>query len=443
MKFKKFWVQNHLNFAGIFLAGFALCCSFSISLTQLFLGLSLLIFLIDLFLYIKLNKSLKLKKGKKIEIDKKEKSLIEHFQQYKNHEIFYYLLAWIILRIIHVFLSPEPLRELNGIREIWLISVLPLVMFRLPDEKWLKVFWICLVTGAASTGVYNLFKYFQLNLSMNHFRAGGFFNTMHPLSYTGITGLLFFLSLASSLYFWQKNQKKISIYIMVASFFILLGFMFSNSKGGYIALACSLTLFLIFVLKKKFIFVLPVFLITLNFAYKNLPGLSYKFEQEKQSFIYQIKNDIKCGSTLERIYYIQTGLSIWQNNPILGVGVGAYPEEYQKYRPQGVCGVAALPDVHLHNDFLNTLALFGAVGFTIFLMFYILPFLQAFQFARFSHVTQTQGKNISPKTNWLITGSLTSISMMFFMGLTQCHFTDEEVQMVFWLALGLFYRNSQ
>ena len=226
--------------------------------------------------------------------------------------------------------------------------------------------------------------------------------------------------------------------------------MFSNSKGGYIAFAFSLTVFLIFVFKKKIIFILPVFLIALSFAYKNLPGLSYKFKQEKQSLIYQIKNDIKCGSTLERIYYIQIGLSIWQNNPILGLGVASYPKAYQKYRPQGVCGVAALPDVHLHNDFLNTLALFGAVGFTIFLMFYILPFIHSFQKYRLNNSQDPQNKvlstlrnTVNTRKNWITIGALTSISMMFFMGLTQCHFTDEEVQMVFWLVLGVFYRNSQ
>ena len=210
MIFKNFWLQNHLNFAGIFLTGFALFCSFSISLTQFFLGLSLLVFLVDFTFYVHLKSRLKNRENTNLlsSLEPKEQNLINHFQTYKKNEIFYYIGAWIFLRIIHLFISPEPLKELYDFREIWLISILPLVMFRLPDEKWLKVFWICLVTGAASTGAYNLFKYFQLNLSMNHFRAGGFFNTMHPLSYTGITGLLFFLSIGAALYFWQKNPKK-------------------------------------------------------------------------------------------------------------------------------------------------------------------------------------------------------------------------------------------
>lgn len=459
LKIKQFWLRNHLNFAGVFLSGFALCCSFSISLTQFFLGLSLLGFLIDFFFWLSLKRS---NPSSLI-----EKNFVEHFAGYKNHsstsrssslskqrlyraklrcgkhEILTYLAAWIILRLVHLFISPEPLEEFKGLKEIWLLSILPLVMYRLPNSKWFNIFWISLVTGAASTGAYNLFKYPQLDLKLEHFRVGGFFDTMHTLSYTGITGLLIFICLGGALFFWQKEQRKISIYLMAGNIFILIGFILSYSKGGYIALAISLAIFLIFVLRKKFIFVLPIFLIFLGLTYKNLPGVADRFAFAKEDFFHQIKNNINCGSILDRINFLSTGMAIWGEHPVFGTGVGGYPEAYQKHRPKDVCGVAAQPDIHLHNDFLNTLALYGSVGFAIFMMFYLLPFLQTFKkVSHESSLGDTQ-KKAAKERDWLSVGALASISMMFFMGLTQCHFTDEEVQMVFWLVLGIFYREMK
>ena len=442
MKIKRFWLKNHLNFAGAFLCGFALCCSFSISLTQFFLGLSLLSFLIDFFFWLSLRRGTHLLP---LAEKKLAQNLISHFAEYKkfkNHEIFYYLAAWIALRMIHLFISPEPLEELKGLKEIWLLVILPLVMYRLPKSKWFSIFWISLVTGVASTGAYNLFRYAQLDLKLGRFRVGGFFDTMHTLSYTGITGLLLFICLGGALFFWQKGQRKISIYLMAGNIFILIGFILSYSKGGYIALALSLTIFLIFVLRKKFIFILPVFLIFLGFTYKNLPGVAARFTSAKEGLFHQIKNNIHCGNLLDRINFLSTGMVIWGEHPVFGTGVGGYPKAYQKYRPKNVCGVAARPDTHLHNDFLNTLALYGSVGLTIFIMFYFLPFLQTFQKVSHQSSQEDTQKKASKERDWLSIGALTSISMMFFMGLTQCHFTDEEVQMVFWLVLGMFYRSN-
>ncbi len=420
---KHFWLRNHLNIAGACLAGFGLASSFSISITQFFLGLSLVSFAIDFILFRSLRG--------KAHLAENEKKLNNHFARYEPIPIFNYLAAWVLLRIIHLTLASDFTKELFDFREIWLLLILPLVIFRIPEKKWFHAFWISTMFGVALTGGYNLFKYLQLNLKLGSYRVGGFFDTMHTLSYTGITGLLFFLSLGGIFWFWQQGHKKLALFTLISNIFIFLGFFLSQSRGGYIAFALASLLFLAISMKKKFIFALPILLFLIGWGYRNAPGVSEKFAQAKKNLLNNLKVDHHCGTIQDRINFWQTGLEIWSRYPLFGTGNADYPEAYQRHRPKQVCGVAAGESPHLHNDFLNTLVLFGSIGFSIFIMFYLLPFFQLIK-------TGLQ-KNKNQK-NWLWVGSVSAMGMIFFLGLSQCHFTDEEVQMVFWLNLGVFFR---
>ena len=420
---KQFWFRNHLRIAGVCLSGFGLTSSFSISLTQIFLGLSLVSFIIDLILFRNTKN--------KVSLTKEEKKLNEHFTCYKQISIFYYLAAWILLRTIHLALTSDFTKEFIMLKEMWLLLVLPLVIFRIPEKKWFHIFWISTMSGAASTGGYNLFKYFQMDLQLGSYRVGGFFDTMHTLSYTGITGLFFFLSLGGIFWFWQQGHKKLMIFTSIGNILIFFGFFLSQSRGGYIAFAITLLLFSAISMKKKFIFALPIFLFLIGWGYQNIPGISERFVKSKNDFLYNLKVDHHCGTIQDRINFWQTGLEIWSHHPLLGTGNADYSRAYQKNRPKQICGVAAGDSPHLHNDFLNTLALFGAIGFSIFIMFYCLPFFQLVKVTLQRHTNQT---------NWLLVGAASAIGMMFFLGLSQSHFTDEEVQMVFWLNLGIFFR---
>ena len=422
---REFWLRNHLNISGVCLSGFALCASFSISLTQIFLGLSLLSLVIDLILF--------QKSRARQQPTQTEKALIGHFSSYRLLPVFYYLMAWAFIHFIHLWFSSDFLKELLALREIWLLSILPLVIFRIPEKKWFHTFWVCLILGAASTGAYNLWMHLKKDLSIGSYRVGGFFDTMHTLSYTGITGILFFLSLGVFFWFWKERQKKLACYTFLGNVFIFIGFFLSQSRGGYIAFCLSMFLFLALALRKKFIFALPVLLILTSWFYQNIPGVSEKFIQAKNEFYHYLKTDQNCGTIQERIHFWETGLKIWSHHPLIGVGNFDYEKAYQKYHSKKICGAAESGSPHLHNDFLNTLVLFGSIGFSIFIMFYLFPFMKLFE----KFIIDPGNTHL-----WLMIGAASAIGMMFFLGFSQCHFTDEEVQMVFWIVSGLFFRKG-
>ena len=247
-------------------------------------------------------------------------------------------------------------------------------------------------------------------------------------------GLIFFLGLGVGFHFWHVGKIKECFLFFMGSFLVLFGFILSKSKGGFLALPPALLFFLALALKKKFVLILPLLLVILGWTLQQNPWIYQAFETAKNEMFTNIKQGYHCGTFIDRIQYYQTGMAIWQDHYILGVGNAAYPQAYQKYRPKDICSLASLPDVHLHNDFLNTLALYGSIGLGIFLLFYFLPLTDFFK-----RYYSADTKN---STIFIMIGCASSILMMIFLGLTQCHFTDEEVQMVFWAVVGVFYKSK-
>ncbi len=429
MELQKFWLQNHLKIVGIFLCGFALCSSFSISLTQVFLVLSIIAALIDLFFYRKISKSIS-----STSLTKQEENYIQYFSHYRMLTIFYYFIAWIILRTLHIFLSDDPLVELFYYREIWLILIVPLIVFHLEQKVWFKYFILCLVLGCASTGAYNLYQHFSLDLQLGSYRVGGFKNTNNPLTYTGITGVTFFIVLGSVFYFFAEKKRQFAILISGLLLFVFAGFILSQSRSGYIALIPAIIFFFACFFRKKFIFVFPILLILFAYVYSKVPAFELVFQNGKRELLLNIQQNQLCGSFWNRIHLWEAGISMWIENPVIGTGNADYPKEHKKHMSPKACTVAAQPTAHMHNDYLNILVLFGSIGFSIYILFYFLPIFSLWS-----------NRNLDSKisSRWLLIGSVSSIVMMFFMGMFQAHFTDEEVQMLFWVAVAIFYKYNK
>jgi O-antigen ligase len=92
---------------------------------------------------------------------------------------------------------------------------------------------------------------------------------------------------------------------------------------------------------------------------------------------------------------------------------------------------------HQHNDLLNSLVLYGSLGFSIFILFFISPV-----YIFYKNHKMTYNDFSDPEAKYLILGSVASIVMFVMMGTSQCHFTDEEVQTVLWIVIGIFFRSN-
>ena len=406
----------------------AFMASISISLTQIFLAISLILALC-------------------VGCAKYKFSLFSlNFYRDKIKPYYYqsciigFLLIWILFRFTLVFLSNNPLIELKDCKELWLLTLIPLIIFYLSEKKWFESFIFALIAGASISGIYNTYKFLTSDFVFGYFRVGGFWDTNNPLTYTGITGLIYFIGVGFVAYLISQKRY---IFLTVTSFlllFVLAGFILSQSRGGYLAFLPAVFLFLFFIFKEKTFFAFPIVLIIIALTLNNTKGINDLFKRVKTDFIVELQQGQACGTLWSRLNLWEAGIQMWIHNPVLGVGNGDYVEEHQKYKSPQSCGVAGELTSHMHNDYLNALVLFGSIGLSLFLLFYFLPFAHAIDRIKEKKYSFHLVNNTIDHEKWILLGALSSILLMFFMGLLQCHFTDEEVQTVFLMVIGLCYR---
>ena len=129
----------------------------------------------------------------------------------------------------------------------------------------------------------------------------------------------------------------------------------------------------------------------------------------------------------ERVYMWRSGLTIWREHPVLGVGPGELKRVYERY---------ALPEAvkkrtgHVHNTPLQMLVERGVLGLAAWLWIWVAFFARAIGLLR-----RLPGDAASERT--LVIGSITAIVGFLVAGLSEFNFGDSEVVMVAWAVMAL------
>ncbi|MDH5719675.1 MAG: O-antigen ligase family protein [Spirochaetia bacterium] len=399
------------TYIGIFLTIFAFFANFSISLSQIFFTLAIFVFLYQIF------------------IEARESSLKTFFQkkitETKHGELFIVLFIWLLYRIFHILISADSQKELVYDKDLLLIFMLPLVIISIKDNKWITAIITSLLIGGFLTAVYNIYMFILSGESfLGSYRAAAFDNT-NSLTYTGTITFTFFLGFALAIQLFSEKKNKLKYLIGALSVFALIGFILSNSKGGIIALFLTIVFCGFLLFKKKFLFILPILIVMPLYMYKYVPKINTKI-----NFIVSQSEKDQSGTYGERLDMWRTGVKMWVDYPLLGTGFSNYKKLYQEYKVKGAKETADKGS-HMHNDLLNTLVLYGSIGFTIHLMIYLLPLM---------NFIGNIGGYMNSKRKWMLFFSGSSVFMMFSMGLSQCHYIDDEVNVLFWFAIAVFYR---
>jgi len=129
----------------------------------------------------------------------------------------------------------------------------------------------------------------------------------------------------------------------------------------------------------------------------------------------------------ERVYMWRSGLAMWRQHPVLGLGPGGVKREYASY---------ALPDAvkkrtgHVHNTPLQILIERGALGLAAWL------WIWAAFIARCVGVLRRLPEEAA-RERALVVGSLVAILGFLVAGLSEYNFGDSEVVMVAWALMAL------
>ncbi len=216
------------------------------------------------------------------------------------------------------------------------------------DEFYKNMFKILLIGGALSalTGVYE--KFF---LNSRRLRL-----VLNP-NILGIY-MMFLFFLALSVIFRKNVKYKIGGIFLV----FLFGFnlIYSLSRSAFLGAITGLFFFFSFKSKKLLI----IFLIIILILPLILPvSLTSRFFKTYQDFV--------TGDYEQRIYIWESAYEIFKRNPIFGIGIGQFRENYKTYlSPEAPIQNRIFS--HTHNIFIQIITELGIVGFLIFIYLLIL-----------------------------------------------------------------------
>jgi O-antigen ligase len=206
-------------------------------------------------------------------------------------------------------------------------------------------------------------------------RASGFYGCPNHLA-----GLLEVLgAFGLSISFWSRWPVWSKLLIGYATVMCYVGVILTGSRGGYLSVLASVTVFGFLsarVLRAAgktlqvriggaaFIFALLALMAAFALIYKS----DYLTERTKKV----------ADQQNIRLELWRAGLEQWKSSPLLGTGSRTYLFYGRKYRTERV----QVDPVYVHNDYLQLLAEYGAIGLITFLIFLLAHLRRGFITAR-------------------------------------------------------------
>lgn len=396
-----------LAFAGLCLMAAGL--AFSISVAQIGLGIALVIFLFAL-------------------ATKAGRASI-NLQGIGRLKIFYLAcILWVFWRLYHVIISPEPLKELIEVREVWLMLIPLFVYLYASDRRRLWTVITIFIAGAAVSAFFGAWK--QRAELFNVWERGRGLSNFHHLNFGGVCSFAAILGLGLTWAYYFNGRKLRAAFSLFLTLGAILGLWLSKSKGIIAPFLAVLPLFVYLQLYnrvQRMLFLLILFVAGIVLFPRIPNALIEQFRIPPQ--------EVHVGSQAERRDLWQAGLAMVKDRPVVGWGERGYNLAYGRFQVPGAYGVAVYDAKdqsasHMHNDFLNTWVLYGAVGLILQLLYYFLGV--GFYIAGRFRLSRESDRPLAAA------GAVAGIHMAFI-GLTQCHFTAEIVQMSFWLTCGVLY----
>lgn len=183
-------------------------------------------------------------------------------------------------------------------------------------------------------------------------RGSGFF--INPNNLATLLSMSLPLGLAFALVSRIKSLPK--IFLGYTSLVIVAGIAVTLSRGGWIATAVSMTLFFTVLFRMRERRSMAVVALAV------IAGIGILAISQSEMGKLRIKRalDPKAHPDVRHDIW-RTGMDMWRDNAWTGTGPGHFDLRYKQYR------ALALQDrpKHVHNDYLNTLTDYGAVGFVL------------------------------------------------------------------------------
>lgn len=185
-------------------------------------------------------------------------------------------------------------------------------------------------------------------------RGGGTY--INPNHLAGFLGMVIPLALSFTLL--SRFKPTLKVLFAYCGLTMLAGVIVSLSRGGIVATGAALVIFCVLLLFQRGLLIPALGILA------GLIALVCAFGSEFESVQKRFEKAFEQGKLADvRIDYWPAAVHIFEDHPLWGGGPGHFDSEFARYRPP----IVQVRPVYAHNDYLNTLSDWGAVGLGIIL----------------------------------------------------------------------------
>ena len=366
------WFQR-IGYFG--LLGFVSALQFSIAAANIFLGLSLLMWLLNAMA------------TRRLEVPR----------------FFYPLAAYAAATLVSAAFSDDPNASFVDSKQLVLFLIVPMVYELARGAKAPFVVQVIITVGALSA-LYGIFQFGVLQYDNLGRRPHGTLN--HYMTYSGVLMLVTCAAAARILF----TRERIWPALMMPALLVILGLTFTRSA---LVGACAGIAFLLLLKDLRLMAVMPV-----------LAALFFVLAPPQVSSRFMSMFDARDPTRVDRVTMMRVGSRMVRANPLVGVGPTRVGPRYREFLDQGE------PDrvnPHLHNVPMQIAAERG------------LPALAAWLCTMAILVIDMARRLKISDTRFLAASALGSVVAMFAAGMAEYNFGDSEFLMLFLVLVTLPY----
>jgi O-antigen ligase len=252
-----------------------------------------------------------------------------------------YFIIFVIFTLISTIFSIDKLNSLKDNKEIFIFLLIPIFLLVIDSRKRINISMATILFSTVLSSLIGIFYIIREGISLEH-RLKGF--TSHWMTYSG---LLMFVFLFFFVYLFYEKSRNNQMIITASLFIILSTILFSQTRSVWVGIAVSIMLFIIFFKPRFLLYIIPAILILITITPESV--------KQRMVSIFDLQN----VTNRDRIHMAETGIKIFRDYPITGVGANNIEKVYPKYKPPQ----ATQNNPHLHNNFLQILAERGVLAF--------------------------------------------------------------------------------
>jgi putative inorganic carbon (HCO3(-)) transporter len=316
----------------------------------------------------------------------------------------YFFLAYIAVELLSTALAIYKWESFVNSKRLILISVVYLVAHYVATEKKAVLFVGALVGVTALLSIIELFDYFE-------FHPERLFLFQHYMTTGGIKMIVLLMLFPFLLH--QDTPGRYRILGLLAAIPTLLALVLTYTRSSWLGFIGGCVT--IGVLKNRYVVPAVLLVVILFLLFAPIP-----LRERAYSII-----DPNHPNNIGRVHLWTTGIKIFEDYPILGVGDSDLHRIYDRYRSPGDIE----PGGHLHDNILMWLVTLGIVGCGVLVSLFVRIF--SLEFSAFRTL----------RNHW-VGGSLALGALAVFVGfhingLFEWNFGDQEIILLFWFTVGM------